>query len=143
VLLFNDGSRQGPGDQTGNITARLRLARASDSLAPPEVVSAHGQVTRCTAPDCSTPEVLGDVALGEVLLGQLHTFRLIWDEFRSQIEFQKNADPPMTVAYGVPVVTRLSTRVWGVVGTGANCTASPRPVAAVQATLDNIIVFFP
>ena len=143
ALLFNDGSRQATDDQTGNVAARLRLARASDSLAPPEGVSAHGLVTRCTAPDCSTVEVLGDVALGEVLLGQLNTFRLIWDGFRSQIEFQKNADPPMPVVYGVPVVTRLPTRVWGVVGRAGNCTASPRPVASVSATLDNIIVFFP
>lgn len=143
ALFFNDGSRQATGDQMGNVAARLRLARASDSPAPPEVVSARGLVTRCTAPDCSTFEVLGDVALGEVLLGQLNTFRIIWDEFRSRIEFQRNADPPMPVVYGVPVVTRLSTRVWGVVGTAGNCTASPRPVASVHATLDNIIVFFP
>jgi hypothetical protein len=143
ALFFNDGSSQGAGDQTGNVTARLRLVRASDSLAPPELVQAHGLVTRCTAPDCSTFEVLGDLALGEVLLGQLNTFQIIWDELRSQIEFQKNADPPMPVAYGVPVATRLLTRTWGVTGRAGNCTASPRPVASVHATLDNIIVFFP
>jgi hypothetical protein len=143
MQLFNDGSRQGPDDATGHVDARVRLVRRSDSVDPPEVVPAIGLVTRCNVPDCSTRDVLGEVGLGPVLVGQPNTFRIFWDTFHSRIEFQKNADPLVLVPYSVPVVTTLSARTWQVVGIGANCTASPRPVVEVSATLDNILVFFP
>src|SRR5918999_6414693 len=90
MQLFNDGSRQGPGDATGTVETRVRLVRTSDSVDPPEVVQARGLVTRCNAPDCSTRDVLGEVDLGAVLVGQPNTFRMFWDSFHSRIEFQKN-----------------------------------------------------
>ena len=111
---------------------------------PPEVVQAIGLVTRCNVPDCSTRDVLGEVGLGPVLVGQVHTFQMFWDTFRSRVEFQKNAEPPVHLGYSVPAVTPLGGgRVWQVVAIGANCTASPRPFAEVSATLDNIFVFVP
>ena len=143
MLLFNDGSSPAPGDRTGHVETRVRLVRRSDSGDPPEVVQAIGLVTRCNVPDCSTRDVLGEVGLGPVLVGQVHTFLMFWDTFRSRVEFRKNADPPVPVAYSVPVVTPLRGRVWLVQGIAANCTASPRPFAEVSATLDNIFVFVP
>jgi hypothetical protein len=107
MQLFNDGSRQGPGDATGTVDTRVRLVRTSDSVDPPEVVQARGLVTRCNAPDCSTRDVLGEVDLGAVLVGQPNTFRMFWDSFHSRIEFQKNADPPVHIGYSVPAVTPL------------------------------------
>jgi hypothetical protein len=144
MQLFNDGSRQGPGDATGTVDTRVRLVRTSDSVDPPEVVQARGLVTRCNAPDCSTRDVLGEVDLGAVLVGQPNTFRMFWDSFHSRIEFQKNADPPVHIGYSVPAVTPLGGgRVWQAIAIGANCTASPRPLAEVSTTLDNVFVFFP
>jgi hypothetical protein len=144
MQLFNDGSRQGPGDATGTVDTRVRLVRTSDSVDPPEVVQARGLVTRCNVPDCSTRDVLGEVDVGAVLVGQPNTFRMFWDTFHSRIEFQKNADPPVHIGYSVPVVTPLGGgRVWQAIAIGANSTASPRPLAEVSATLDNIFVFFP
>jgi hypothetical protein len=103
--LFNDGSSQGPTDATGTVDTRVRLVRRSDSVDPPEMVPAVGLVTRCNVPDCSTRDVLGEVSLGPVLVGQVNTFQMFWDTFRSRVEFQKNADPPVYVGYSVPVVT--------------------------------------
>jgi hypothetical protein len=144
MQLFNDGSRQGPTDATGTVDTRVRLVRTSASVDPPEVVQARGLVTRCNVPDCSTRDVLGEVDVGAVLVGQPNTFRMFWDTFHSRIEFQKNADPPVHIGYSVPVVTPLGGgRVWQAIAIGANCTASPRPLAEVSATLDNIFVFFP
>ena len=144
MQLFNDGSRQGPGDATGTVDTRVRLVRTSDSVDPPEVVQARGLVTRCNAPDCSTRDVLGEVDLGAVLVGQPNTFRMFWDSFHSRTEFQKNADPPVHIGYSVPAVTPLGGgRVWQAIAIGANCTASPRPLAEVSTTLDNVFVFFP
>jgi hypothetical protein len=143
MLLFNDGSRQGPADATGTVDARVRLVRRSDSGDPPELVPAVGLMTRCNVPDCSTRDVLGEVGLGPVLVGQPNTFQMFWDTFRSRVEFQKNAEPPVPIGYSVPVVAPLPTRTWQVVAIGANCTASPRPFAEVSASLDNIFVFFP
>jgi hypothetical protein len=144
MQLFNDGSRQGPGDATGTVETRVRLVRTSDSVDPPEVVQAIGLVTRCNVPDCSTRDVLGEVGLGPVLVGQPNTFRMFWDTFRSRVEFQKNAEPPVHIGYSVPVVTPLGGgRVWQAIAIGANCTASPRPFAEVSTTLDNVFVFFP
>jgi hypothetical protein len=144
MQLFNDGSRQGPGDATGNVDTRVRLVRRSDSVDPPELVQAIGLMTRCNVPDCSTHDVLGEVGLGPVLVGQPHTFQMFWDRFRSLVEFQKNAEPPVPIGYSVPVIATLEGgRFWQVVAIGANCTASPRPFAEVSATLDNIFVFVP
>jgi hypothetical protein len=143
MLLFNDGSSPAPGDRTGHVETLVRLVRRSDSVDPPEVVQAIGLVTRCNVPDCGTRDVLGEVGLGPVLVGQVHTFLMLWDSFRGLIEFRKNADPPVPVAYSVPVVTPLRGRGWQVQGIAANCTASPRPFAEVSATLDNILVFVP
>ena len=142
--LFSDGSSQGPGDATGEVDTRVSLVRRSDSVDPPEVVQAIGLVTRCNVPDCSTRDVLGEVGLGPVLVGQVNTFLMFWDSFRSLIEFRKNADPPVQVAYSVPVVTTLrGDRFWRVRGEAANCTAGPLPFAEGSTTLDNIVVFFP
>jgi hypothetical protein len=144
MLLFNDGSSPGAGDATGNVDARLLLARASDSSAAPQVLEARALVTRCNVPDCSTRAMLGPVTMGEVLLGQLNTFRIIWDAPGNQVVFQRNADPQVVLPYVVPVVTPLrGGRMWTVTGIGANCTASPRPFAEVFATLDNIFVISP
>jgi hypothetical protein len=143
MQLFNDGSRQGPDDATGTVDTRVRLVRRSDSGDPPEVVQAIGLMTRCNVPDCSTRDVLGEVGLGPVLVGQVNTFQMFWDTFRSRVEFQKNAEPPVHIGYSVPVVAELSARTWQVVALGANCTVSPRPFAEVSATLDNIFVFVP
>jgi hypothetical protein len=144
MLLFNDGSSPAPGDATGHVEMHVRLVRRSDSGDPPEVVQAIGLVTRCNVPDCSTRDVLGEVGLGPVVVGQVHTFLMFWDSFRGLIEFRKDADPPVPVAYSVPVVTTLlGGGVWQVQGIAANCTASPRPFAEVSATLDNIFVFVP
>jgi hypothetical protein len=144
MQLFNDGSRLTPDDATGTVDTRVRLVRRSDSVDPPEVVQAVGLVTRCNVPDCSTRDVLGEAGLGPVLVGQPTTFQMFWDTFRSRVEFQRNAEPPVPIGYSVPVVTPLGGgRVWQAVAIAANCTASPRPFAEVSATLDNIFIFLP
>jgi hypothetical protein len=76
-------------------------------------------------------------------VGQVNTFQMFWDTFRSRVEFQKNAEPPVHIGYSVPVVAELSARTWQAIALGANCTVSPRPFAEVSATLDNIFVFVP
>jgi hypothetical protein len=144
MQLFNDGSRLTPDDATGTVDTRVRLVRRSDSVDPPEVVQAVGLVTRCNVPDCSTRDVLGEAGLGPVLVGQPNTFQMFWDTFRSRVEFQRNAEPPVPIGYSVPVVAPLGGgRVWQAVAIAANCTASPRPFAEVSATLDNIFIFLP
>jgi hypothetical protein len=142
--LFNDGSSLAPDDSTGNVDTRVRLQRPSDSIDPPEIVQAIGLVARCNVPDCSTRDVVGEVSLGPVVAGQPNTFRMFWDTFRSSVEFQKGAEPPVHVPYTLPVVTpRRGGRVWQVQALAANCTALPRPFTEVSVTIDNIFVFFP
>jgi hypothetical protein len=144
MQLFNDGSPLGQNDLTGNVESRVRLQRQSNSSDPPEIVQAIGLVTRCSVPDCSTRDVVGEVSLGPVQAGQPNNFRMFWDTFRSSVEFQRNAEPPVHIPYTLPVVSPLrGGRVWQVQAIAANCTVSPRPFTEVSATIDNIFVFFP
>jgi hypothetical protein len=144
MALFNDGTSQGPDDSTGAVETRVRLVRRSDSGDPPEVVQAVGLLTRCNVPDCNTRDFLGEVALGPVLVGRAYTFRMLWDPVQSLVMFQKDPDPPANIGYSIPIVTRLGGgRVWQAMAIGANCTASPRPLAEVSASIDNIFVLSP
>jgi hypothetical protein len=143
LTLFNDGTTTGPNDQTGDIAARLEIFRASNSTDLPEVLQTLGQLTRCANPTCATREFIGVVSLGPVILGQRNTYAFYWDAFNKFVAFWKNADPPQFIPYTQNLAFRRSYRALGLSGSVANCTAAPRPLALVHATIDNVTLFVP
>jgi hypothetical protein len=143
LTLFNDGSATASNDQTGDITARIEILRSSDTVDPPSVLQARGQLTRCADPTCATRQFIGVVSLGPVLVGQRNTYAFYWDAANQFVAFWKNTDTPQVIPYSQDLAFERSYRALGVSGSAANCTVEPRPMALVSAAIDNVILFVP
>jgi hypothetical protein len=141
--FFNAGNPV-PGTQIDDVTAQLRLNRASNSADPAGVLRVQGLLSRCTNNDCSTTIVIGNVVeLGTVSLGQPTVIEMRWDKPGKTFHFARDRGAYAgTVAYAesdaLPpsnLFRQLSTRV-----DLPNCQSAPRAAAMVDVRFDNVQV---
>jgi hypothetical protein len=141
--FFNAGTPQ-PGSQVDDVTAQVRINRASNSADPAGLMRVQGLLQRCTNVDCSTTLVIGNVVdLGTVSVGQPTVIEMQWDKGGKTFHFGRDRGAfSGTVAYtesdAMPpsnLFRQLSTRV-----DLPNCMSAPRTPAAVDARFDNVQV---
>jgi hypothetical protein len=139
-LFFNAGVPM-PGDFSGEVVAAVRAQRRADSVDAPGVFRVQGTVFRCEDFDCNVTTDLPTVLLGFLAVGASGTISVQWDPDNDRFVFGFGAT---TIATGYPWADgtppanplkrlELSTVV-------SNCTSLPRPMAAIDATFDDVFV---
>jgi hypothetical protein len=133
-----------PGSQVDDVTAQVRINRASNSADPPGVLRVQGLLFHCTNFDCSTTTTIGNpVDLGTVTVGTPAVVEFQWDKGGKTFYFSRDRGaysgavaytendtmPPSTL------VRQLSTRL-----DLPNCMGGPRTPGMVDARFDNVQV---
>ena len=131
-----------PGSAANDVAATIRLVRRSDSTDPPDVLRVRSSVFHCANRPCTAGSTLYFQDLGPVKLGEMVRLRVQWDRDNHRFIFQRDDDPevlaPYTVSDSAPPgdqFKRLSA-----VHFVPNCTATPRPVAFIEALFDEVMV---
>jgi hypothetical protein len=99
--FFNDGSSRGPGDETGDALATLRMVQ--DSSTGPEFLL---QVFRCSDPGCGTTTNIGSVSFTKIwVLNEVHSLLLFWDkahmQFTGIVDFNTAGQESHSIAYAL------------------------------------------
>ena len=147
--FFNDGTSTGPGDYTGDVWARIRLSRESDSTDPSGILSVAVQVWQCSNPSCAgdgTTFFLDSTSLGTVSVGEWVAIGIIWDPDRDLFVFYRSGAPPLAYSYAtdvssdafppvIPAGKEVNARV-----IAENCVPEPRPMGKIEAEIAAILV---
>ena len=131
-----------PGSAANDVDANIRLVRRSDSTDPPDVLRVRCGVFHCTNADCTVASTLHFQDLGPVKLGEMVRLRVQWDRDNHQFIFQRDDDPEVLAPYTVsdtapPGIQVKLLDAWHFV---PNCTATPRPMAFIEALFDDVMV---
>lgn len=141
--FFNAGAPV-PGTQINDVTAQVRVNRASNSADPDGVLRVQGLLQHCTNADCSTTLVIGNVVeLGTVNVGEPTVIEMQWDKpgktfyfardrgaYRGTVAYTEDDTLPPSILF-----RQLSTRV-----DLPNCQNAPRSPGTVDARFDNVQV---
>jgi hypothetical protein len=143
-LFFNTATRT-PGSRLNEVQAGIRIVRASDSSEPPDVLRAQSFVLHCVEErSCShlDPRTkLHFQDLGPVKRGEMTRLRVQWDRENHRFIFQRGDDPEVFAPYTVSDTASGDVhKTLIVVHSVANCTTTPRPVAFMDASFDDVWV---
>jgi hypothetical protein len=131
-----------PGSAANDVAAGIGLVRRSDSTDPPDVLRVICAVLHCTNADCMAPSELHSQDLGPVNCGEMARLRMQWDRDNHRFIFQRDDDPevlaPYTVSDSAPPGDQF--KRLGAVHFVPNCTATPRPMAFIEALFDDVMV---
>ena len=131
-----------PGSAANDVVATIRLVRRSDSTDPPDVLRVRCGVFHCANADCTAGSMLHFQDLGPVKLGEMVRLRVQWDRDNHRFIFQRDDDPevlaPYTVSDSGPPGDQVKLLV--ALNLVSNCTATPRPVAFIEALFDDVMV---
>lgn len=140
--FFFNTDTETPGSAVNNVRALIGISRGSGSADPPDVLRAVSVVRHCADADCLVGPNLHFKDLGPVKRGEMARLRVQWDRDNHRFIFQRD-DHPEVVARYMP----LDTPPPGIRGKGlaiydivADCTATPRPVAVMEASFDDVFV---
>jgi hypothetical protein len=131
-----------PGSAANDVVATIGLERQSDSTDPPDVLRVRSGVFHCTNANCTAVSVLHRQDLGPVKLGEMVRLRVQWDRDNHRFIFQRDDDQkvlaPYTVSDSAP--PGIQVKLLEAVHHVPNCTATPRPVAFIEALFDDVMV---
>jgi hypothetical protein len=130
-----------PGSRVNDVVAFIRLLRASDSTDPPDVLQVQSLVVHCAEKDsCDTTLHFRD--LGLVKLGEMTRLRVQWDQENHRFIFQRDGDPEVVAPYTVSDIASASDphKMLEINQSVASCTATPRPLAFMDASFDDVMV---
>lgn len=142
--LFNVNAAPTPGSMVGDVTAQVRILRASNSADPAGVLRVQGLALLCTSPDCSLGTVIGNIVeLGTVNVGTATVVQYQWDKAAKTFHFARDHGAQAgTVGYAVSdaappsqAFQQLSTRL-----DLPNCLSAARVPGSVDAKFDNVAV---
>jgi len=131
-----------PGSAANDVVATIRLVRRSDSTDPPDVLRVRSGVFHCANAVCTAGSPIHFQDLGPVKLGEMVRLRVQWDRDNHRFIFQRDDDPevlaPYTVSDSGPPGDQVKLLV--ALNLVSNCTATPRPVAFIEALFDDVMV---
>jgi|RhiMetdeSRZDD1v2_1073273.scaffolds.fasta_scaffold900828_1 hypothetical protein len=134
-----------PGSDVHDVWAAIGLVRNSDMRLPTDVffaVSIVGHCTTATNETCKDSTWLHSRGLGLVKRGEKVTFRVQWDRDNHRFIFQRDEDLEVFAPYtlsdtALPGRPRKGLRIGY---EAANCLATLRPVAFIEAFFDDVLV---
>jgi hypothetical protein len=131
-----------PGSEVHDVWAIIGMVRSSDMRAPPYVFYAISIVGHCTNADCKESTWLHSRILGPVEQGEMTTLRIQWDRDNHRFIFQRDDDLEVFAPYTLSDIAPPGRQRKGLrIGyEAANCTATPRPVAFIEAFFDDVLV---
>jgi hypothetical protein len=140
-LFFNTAAPV-PGSTENDVVAGIGILRASGATDPPDVLRAVSFVLHCMNADCTTDSALHSKDLGPVKRGAIAGLRVQWDRDTHRFIFQRDDNPEVVAPYTVSDTAPpgLQVNILDAVHLVPNCTASPRPVAFIEAFFDDVMV---
>jgi hypothetical protein len=140
--LFFSTAPSIPGSAANNVVASIRVVRRSDSTDPPDVLRVRSGLYHCTNMFCTTGSELYFSDLGPVKFGETVRLRLQWDRDNHRFIFQRDDDPEVLAPYTVSDIDPpgIQAKDLGALHLVPNCTATPRPVAFIDALFDDVMV---
>ncbi len=131
-----------PGSSLNDVFAIAAISRRSDSTDPDPVLRVIFFAGECSDDFCSTATSLGFIDVGPIAPGQTETLRLEWDQVNHRFVFQRGGGSLFTIPYEVSDIAPPSSQFKNlhIFTFAANCTAEPRPVAFMEAFLDDVFV---
>jgi hypothetical protein len=131
-----------PGSAAHDVVAMIGIGRGSDATDPPDVLRVESLVIHCADVFCTASSTLHFQDLGPVKRAEMARLRVQWDRDNHRFIFQRDDDPevlaPYTVSDTAPpgIQVKLLDAIYFV----SHCTATPRPVAFVDASFDDVLV---
>lgn len=139
---FFNAATPTPGSEANDVRAVIGMVRRSDTRVPADVLYALSLVVHCTTADCKESTYLHSRVLGPVKRGETTTLRVQWDRDNHRFIFQRDDDlevfAPYTLSDAAPPGRQRKGLRIGYEAT--NCTAMPRPVAFIEAFIDDVFV---
>jgi hypothetical protein len=131
-----------PGSAANDVVATIRLVRRSDSTDPPDVLRVRCGVFHCANAVCTAGSMLHFQDLGPVKLEEMVRLRVQWDRDNHQFIFQRDDDPEVLVRYTVSDTAPpgIQVKLLDALHFVPNCTATPRPMAFIEALFDDVMV---
>ena len=131
-----------PGSAANDVVAAIGVVRRSNSTDPPDILRVRCGVSHCTNAECTTYSELHNQDLGPVKRGEMVRLRVQWDRDNHRFIFQRDDDPevlaPYTVSDSAP--PGIQVKLLDALHFVPNCTATPRPVAFIEAFFDDVMV---
>ena len=139
--MFFSTAPSTPGSVANNVAASIRLVRRSDSTFP-DVLRVRSGVYHCTNRDCTAGSALHFRDLGPVKLGEMVRLRVQWDRDNHRFIFQRDDAPEVLAPYAVSdsAPPGIQVKLLDALHFVPNCTATPRPVAFIEALFDDVMV---
>ena len=140
--LFFSTAPSTPGSAANDVAASIRLVRRSDSTDPPDVLRVRCGIFHCANAVCTAGSMLHFQDLGPVKLGEMVRLRVQWDRDNHRFIFQRDDDPEVLVPYTVSdsAPPGIQVKYLDAHHLVPNCTATPRPMAYIEALFDDVMV---
>lgn len=135
-----------PGGEVSDMAATIRVVRRSDSTDPPDVLQVTSSVFHCANLPCTAGSLIYHLNLGSVKLGEMVRLRVQWDRDNHRFIFQRDDDPEVLAPYSLSDTYRdtappgIQVKFLDALHIVPNCTATPRPVAFIEALFDDVMV---
>jgi hypothetical protein len=140
-FFFNTGTPT-PGSGLHDVQAHISLQRQSDSTDKPYLLNVVTNVVHCTNANCTTSISIGTNNLGTISVFRTAEMSIQWDKGNHRFIFRLDNQPPVYIPYDVPDTSPpgLQNKRIEVSNVLPNCTGEPRPVAFIDAYIDNVFV---
>jgi hypothetical protein len=140
---FFSGAASTPEGEVRDMVAFIGITRVSGATDPPDVFQAQAVVFYCANRPCTAGLTLHSRDLGPVTRGATARLRVEWDRLQRQFIFQHDDHPEVFAKCAVPsevVAPGSPAKVLNVMQFVPDCTATPLPMAFMDARFDDVMV---
>jgi hypothetical protein len=140
---FFGGAPSTPDGEVRDMVAFIGIERTSYATDPPDILRAQSVVFYCANRPCTAGTTLHSQDLGPVTRGATARLRVAWDRLHRHFIFQRDDHPEVFAKYAVPsevVAPGSPVKVLTAMQFVPDCTATPRPMAFIDARFDDVMV---